>query len=466
MSTLATEFKPVGTELPMVAFVRVALAPVACVISLALSMVVHLEPFSSRYMILAVVAFLVALRVFGELPLTNGRLSLVPGGAVLTDWITVVGILLFLAFVTKTSDLYSRKVLLTWFAVTPFMLHGAQEFARQLLNRFVSSSVTVRTKVIVGLNEKGCELAREIAEDPCCGMVKGFFDDRSHRRRVGLDPHELLGGVEDVARYVKRNSIDVVYITLPMSKDARLVRMLDELRDTTASVYFVPSTLPFEMIQARVDRIGDVPVIAVCETPFYGINGVLKRAADLVITGLILIAIWPVMLAIAIGVKLASPGPVLFKQRRYGLDGKEILVYKFRTMSVCEDGDHIEQAKRNDRRITRFGTFLRKTSLDELPQFINVLAGTMSIVGPRPHAVAHNEQYRRLIDGYMVRHKVRPGITGWAQINGFRGETETVHKMKQRIEYDLDYLKHWSLSLDLWIIFKTVLVVLKDNKAY
>jgi putative colanic acid biosynthesis UDP-glucose lipid carrier transferase len=251
-----------------------------------------------------------------------------------------------------------------------------------------------------------------------------------------------------------------------MTRDPRIVRMLDQLRDTTASVYFVPSTLPFEMIQARVDRIGSVPVIAVCETPFYGINGVLKRTADLLITGLIVLAIWPLMAAIAIGIKLSSPGPVLFLQRRYGLDGKEIVVHKFRTMTVCEDGGYIEQARQNDSRVTPFGAFLRRSSLDELPQFINVLMGSMSIVGPRPHAVAHNEQYRGLINGYMVRHKVRPGITGWAQINGFRGETETVEKMKGRIEYDLDYLKHWSLSLDLWIILKTVLVMLKDKKAY
>jgi putative colanic acid biosynthesis UDP-glucose lipid carrier transferase len=270
----------------------------------------------------------------------------------------------------------------------------------------------------------------------------------------------------ELAEYIKLNSINVVYITLPMSRDPRIVRVLNDLRDTTASVYFVPTTLPFDLIQARVERIGGISVIAVCETPYYGINGVLKRAADIVIAGLILALIWPLMLAIAIGVKKTSPGPVLFKQRRYGLDGKEILVYKFRTMSVCEDGDHIEQARQNDRRVTRFGAFLRKTSLDELPQFINVLEGTMSIVGPRPHAVAHNEEYRRLIEGYMIRHKVKPGITGWAQVNGFRGETETVEKMKKRIEYDLDYLNHWSLSLDLWIIFKTALVVLKDSKAY
>jgi putative colanic acid biosynthesis UDP-glucose lipid carrier transferase len=264
---------------------------------------------------------------------------------------------------------------------------------------------------------------------------------------------------------VKQNAINVVYITLPLTRDERIVRMLDELRDTTASVYLVPSMLPYDMIQARVERIGNVPAIAVCETPFYGINGVFKRTADIVIAGLVLLAIWPLMALIATGVKF-TPGPVLFRQRRYGLDGKEIVVYKFRTMRVCEDGGVVKQAQRNDPRVTPFGAFLRRTSLDELPQFINVLLGSMSIVGPRPHAVAHNEQYRGLIDGYMIRHKVRPGITGWAQVNGYRGETETVEKMKRRIEYDLDYLKHWSLSLDLWIMLKTVLVMLKDKKAY
>jgi putative colanic acid biosynthesis UDP-glucose lipid carrier transferase len=465
MNILATEFKTVGTELPMVALVRAGLAPLVCVVSLALCMVAYQEPFSPLYALLAAVVFLVALRVFGELPFTNGR-SIVPGGALLTDWITVVCVLLFVAFLTKTSDLYSRKLLLTWFVVTPFALHGAQEITRQLLNRFVSATVMARTKVIVGLNEMGSELAREIAEDPCRGVMKGFFDDRGDGRLALAPQHEILGGVDDVARYVKQNAIHVVYITLPMTRDPRIVRMLGQLRDTTASVYFVPSTLPFDMIQARVDRIGSVPVIAVCETPFYGISGVLKRATDLFITGLIMFAIWPLMAAIAVGIKLTSQGPVLFKQRRYGLDGKEIVVYKFRTMKVCEDGGHITQARQNDPRVTAFGAFLRRSSLDELPQFINVLMGSMSIVGPRPHAVAHNEQYRALINGYMVRHKVRPGITGWAQVNGFRGETETVEKMKQRVEYDLDYLNHWSLSLDLWIVLKTVLVMVKDKKAY
>jgi putative colanic acid biosynthesis UDP-glucose lipid carrier transferase len=172
------------------------------------------------------------------------------------------------------------------------------------------------------------------------------------------------------------------------------------------------------------------------------------------------------MAAIAIGIKFTSPGPVLFKQRRYGLDGAEIMVYKFRSMNVLEDGAVIRQARRDDDRITPFGMFLRRSSLDELPQLINVLQGTMSVVGPRPHAIAHNEQYRKLIKRYMIRHKVKPGITGWAQVNGYRGETETVEKMRSRVAYDLDYMRNWSVSLDFLIMLKTLTVVIKDRNAY
>ena len=222
----------------------------------------------------------------------------------------------------------------------------------------------------------------------------------------------------------------------------------------------------FDLIQARIDDVAGIPVVAVCETPFSGMNGLIKRLSDIVISLLLLIPLSPIMLAVAVGVKLSSTGPVLFKQMRYGLDGQEILVYKFRSMTVSEPSNDVTQATRNDKRVTPFGSFIRRTSLDELPQFINVLQGRMSIVGPRPHAISHNEIYRKIIKGYMIRHKVKPGITGWAQVNGLRGETETVDKMKTRIDYDLDYLRQWSLPLDIKIIFKTVSLVFMDQTAY
>jgi len=251
-----------------------------------------------------------------------------------------------------------------------------------------------------------------------------------------------------------------------VSHQQRVLDLLDKLHDTTASIYFTPDIFVYELIQARMDNIGDMPLVALCETPFSGLNGILKRLSDILFSIFILVLISPILLIIALAVKLTSPGPILFAQKRYGLDGEEIVVYKFRSMTVCDDGDEIKQATRNDVRVTKLGAILRKYSLDELPQFINVLQGRMSIVGPRPHAVAHNEMYRGMIKGYMMRHKVKPGITGWAQINGCRGETDTVEKMQKRIEYDLDYLRNWSLGLDTIIILNTVVTVFKTDDTY
>jgi putative colanic acid biosynthesis UDP-glucose lipid carrier transferase len=238
------------------------------------------------------------------------------------------------------------------------------------------------------------------------------------------------------------------------------------LRDTTASIYYVPDLQVFDLVQTRSSSIQGIPVIAMCETPFYGFRGVGKRVTDIVISASILLMAAPVLAVIAVLVKFSSPGPVIFRQRRYGLNGEEILVYKFRTMRVVEDGNAVLQARRADSRTTPVGRFLRRYSLDELPQLINVLQGRMSLVGPRPHAVAHNEMYRKLIKGYMVRHKVLPGITGLAQVNGMRGETRTVEQMEARVRYDIEYLRTWSIALDLKILAKTAVRVLNDARAY
>ncbi|MFI3156080.1 MAG: undecaprenyl-phosphate glucose phosphotransferase [Methylococcaceae bacterium] len=325
--------------------------------------------------------------------------------------------------------------------------------------------------VIVGLSDLSRKLTCQFRQNPLLKVgCMGFFDDRwSERLPEGKhhQPETLLGTIASAAEFVKNYNVQHIYIALPLSAQPRIMALLDELRDTTASIYFVPPDIvSFDLIQANISTINGIPIVAVCESPFVGINSLIKRISDVVLALLILLLIAPLMLLIAVGVKLSSRGPVLFKQRRYGLDGKDIVVYKFRSMTVMEDEGQVNQATRNDPRITRFGSFLRKTSLDELPQFINVLQGRMSIVGPRPHAVSHNEMYRSLIKGYMLRHKVKPGITGWAQINGFRGETETLEKMQARIDYDLDYLRNWSLFLDLLIIFKTINVVIKDKNAY
>lgn len=322
--------------------------------------------------------------------------------------------------------------------------------------------------VIVGLSDISRKLTHQFKRNPLLRVgCMGFFDDRwSERLPDDNQCQPRLGDIAATAAFVKAYNVHHIYIALPLAAQPRILALLDDLRDTTASIYFVPDLASFDLIQANINTIDGIPIVAVCESPFVGINGIIKRTSDIVISLLILLVISPLMLLIAIGLKLTSRGPVLFKQRRYGLDGKEIVVYKFRSMTVMEDDGQVSQATRNDPRITRFGSFLRKTSLDELPQFINVLQGGMSVVGPRPHAISHNEMYRSLIKGYMIRHKVKPGITGWAQVNGFRGETDTLEKMQARIDCDLDYLRNWSLFLDLLIIFKTISVVIEDKNAY
>ncbi len=387
--------------------------------------------------------------------------------SIVSGWFFLASLIFFFGYATRSLSLYPTHVMITWLWLAPLCLvvaHGLFRLSAPILLRAQGA----KRAVIIGMNEQGAQLACRLAQSPYSDLqMLGFFDDRNIERLQSIGHgRPLLGRISESADYVKQEQINLIYISLPMATQPRIMRLLDELRDTTASIYFVPDLFVTDIIQSRMETICDMPVVSVCETPFTGTNGLTKRLSDIVLSLLILLLISPILLAIAIGVKMSSPGPIIFKQRRYGLDGQEIVVYKFRSMTVCEDGAQITQARQGDRRVTRLGGILRKTSLDELPQFINVLQGCMSIVGPRPHAVAHNEQYRKLINGYMVRHKVKPGITGWAQVNGLRGETETLDKMKARVECDLDYLRHWSLGLDIYIIFKTVGVVFKDQYAY
>ena len=382
-------------------------------------------------------------------------------------WMALLAILFAIGYATKTSTEFSRRVVLTWAVVTPIPLIFVSIAFNEFVRQFIRAPSNVRESVVAGYNDVSLALVERIRADPELGMrIDGFFDDRSPER-LGL-PHgsELLGGLSTLATYVNSHKVDLIFIALPMRQVQRVVDLLDELRDTTASIYFVPDIFVMDLIQSRTAEISGVPIVAMCETPFQGTPGLVKRAMDIVISLVVLILLSPFLLLVALLIKLGSPGPIIFKQRRYGLDGQIIDVYKFRTMTVVEDGPQVRQVTRDDARVTPIGRFLRRFSVDELPQLFNVLSGSMSLVGPRPHAVAHNEEYRRLIKGYMVRHKVLPGITGLAQVNGCRGETSRLEDMKARIEYDLDYLRQWTPSLDLKILFKTAVLVLRDRKAY
>jgi putative colanic acid biosysnthesis UDP-glucose lipid carrier transferase len=385
---------------------------------------------------------------------------------VLSRWFLNVAMLFLFGYATGYLDTFPREVILTWLWVTPLVILFVHLVVVKVLS---SSRYSERYAVVVGISDLGVQLRDKMHSDRDRNLkFKGFFDDRDYARfnaqQVGKS--ELIGKFSQLADFVKNNAIDTIFIALPMTSEPRLLNLLDSLKDTTSSIYFVPNVFMFDLIQARITDVAGVPVIAICETPFSGMNGFIKRLSDIVFSVVIILCLFPIFLLLAIGVKLSSPGPVLFKQRRYGLDGQQIVVYKFRTMTVQDDGEQIIQAIPNDNRVTTFGAFLRKSSLDELPQFFNVLQGCMSVVGPRPHAVSHNELYRKAIKGYMIRHKVKPGITGWAQINGLRGQTQTLEKMKRRIEYDLDYLRHWTLVLDIKIIMKTIILIVKDKAAF
>jgi len=386
---------------------------------------------------------------------------------IVTSWFALLMILALCAYATKSFYLFSDEALLHWALITPILQWLACWLGRITIRRFDARPQNQRSAVVVGAGPLGVKVARALLADRDAGVTfLGFFDDRTDDRVEDSAASQRLGGLSGLAAYVSDHGVREVYITLPLGSQPRIVELLEQVQGTTASLFFVPDVFGISIIQGRLQDMNGVPVVGICETPFTGTNALVKRVSDIVLASAILVLISPILLAIAIGVRMSSPGPIVFKQRRNGLAGEEIIVYKFRSMRAQDNGPVVRQATKDDPRITPFGAFIRRTSLDELPQFVNVLQGRMSIVGPRPHAVAHNEEYRRLIKAYMVRHKVKPGITGWAQVNGHRGETDTIEKMQARVEYDLEYLRNWSLGLDLQIIVRTIRLVFFDRRAY
>lgn len=378
-----------------------------------------------------------------------------------------VAVLLIALFNDPFHD--ASHVLASWYAATLLMLSLWRVIVYLVLWEASRHGYNRRRVAIVGQNRLGMSLAETLECAKWKGFeLIGFYDDRRPQQGRTMMPSggRICGNMEDLVGHAREGHIDLIYITLPMRAEERMRSIIARLADSTISVYVVPGHFTYDMLRPQLTAMGDLPVIGICETPFYGIGGFIKRAEDLLLgSALFAMALLP-MLVIGVVIKLTSPGPVLFKQRRGGVNGEIISVWKFRTMTVCEDGDEVEQAQRADPRVTPFGRFLRRTSLDELPQIINVLQGSMSVVGPRPHAITHNRYYRPLIHRYMLRHKVKPGLTGWAQINGWRGETEVLTKMEKRIEFDLHYINNWSLLLDLKIVMLTPLILLRNKNVY
>jgi putative colanic acid biosynthesis UDP-glucose lipid carrier transferase len=391
---------------------------------------------------------------------------------ILCSWLTwgaTLLVLLAIGYVARYTHDVPRRAIVAWAVTTPVLIAAGRIVLRAIKRTLRQFNVATQGFAIVGVNNLAIELAKNVEGQTDSGLkLIGFYDDRPEERVVSL-PAEVgsrLGSIDDLVSAARAGEVQAIYITFPMRAEERIREVLERLSDSTASVYIVPDFFVFELLHSRWTSIGGLPVVSIFENPFYGADGVLKRAFDVACGTLLLLLLAIPMTLIALAIKLTSAGPVFFRQKRYGLEGEEIRVWKFRSMTVCDNGPVVQQAQKNDPRVTKLGAILRKTSLDELPQLFNVVEGTMSLVGPRPHATAHNEQYRQLIRGYMLRHKVKPGITGLAQVNGWRGETDTLEKMARRVECDHQYIREWSIWLDLRILFQTVWVVLAKKNAY
>ena len=369
---------------------------------------------------------------------------------IIGSWSIVFFLLIARAFLTKSSDIFSRVIISGWLILTPVLLIAERLVIFFILRFMRAQGSNARTYIVFGNEENAALLDRKISQTPWTGLVHSGTTEN----------------YKELITQIGEKHIDYVFITNAENNSETTRKAIAGLSDSTASVYIVPQLFLHNTFDAGWVTLGNTPMITVNDHPFYGSHWLLKKLEDLILGSIIFLLTLPLMLLIAIAIKLGSKGPVLFKQRRYGLNGEVIHVLKFRTMKTLDDGAVVVQASKDDPRITSLGRFLRKTSLDELPQFWNVLQGSMSIVGPRPHAIAHNEEYRQLIEGYMLRHKVKPGITGWAQVNGFRGETETLDKMQSRVEYDLFYINNWTLTFDLKIIGLTILKGFINKSAY
>ena len=390
---------------------------------------------------------------------------------ILLSWVIAFALIASSFFMFDFGFEYSREVLELWLPLAPLSIITIHSLRRSSLSYLRMNGLNTRSYAILGGNALGKRLNTALTEMPWLGYsFVGFYDDRidnTQRRQDGEMVETIEGDFKALLNKARLGEIDHIYITLPLRAETRINQLIRELADSTVSVNIVPDFFTFNLMQSKLSSVKGIPVVSVFDTPLNSsLDGATKRLEDLLLCAIILPIIAIPMLIIGTAVKLTSPGPAIFKQLRYGVKGEPIEVWKFRSMSVCDNGAEIKQATANDMRVTPLGGFLRRTSLDELPQFLNVLSGTMSVVGPRPHAVAHNEYYRKHIQGYMLRHKMKPGITGLAQISGCRGETETIDKMERRIHHDLEYIRQWSLALDIKIVIMTIFKGFVGQQAY
>lgn len=442
--------------------------------SLMLYLSSHLynSAWSDKYLILGLLGGLL-LVVFsqgtGVYSQWRGRTLFAGFKLVLQAWVLTWLGLLAIAFLLKDSSHFSRIIIANWAISTPIVLFFYRFILRYLMGYFRSKGWNSSRVAIIGAGDLGQRLAKTLQSAKMLGYQPvAFYDDNPLLKDHEFYGLKVAGSIDDFLKLEHYSPFyEEVYITLPLRSEARIKQVLNALADSTVTVKFIPDCFAFDLLHSRMTDIGGIPIISVYDSPLNNLtNRFFKRVEDITFSILILILISPLLAAISLAIKLTSKGTILFKQKRYGLNGRDIYIWKFRSMNTTDNGDVVPQATKNDARITPLGKFLRKTSLDELPQFFNTLTGRMSIVGPRPHARAHNEQYRKVIQKYMLRHKVKPGITGWAQINGFRGETDTLDKMEKRIQFDLYYIENWSIWMDVKIILLTLIKGFINKNAY
>lgn len=383
--------------------------------------------------------------------------------------VCVLGLLLAgLAFFTKSGEVYSRTWFIIWMVFTLCLLIIVRLVLLLFLRFMRSHGLNERRVVILGTSELGIKIAEAVQQALWTGFrIVTFMDDRAAENPPEINHIPVIQTPQRLSAYLEAQGIDEIWLALPLKAEPRVKEILYELRHHPITTRFVLDIFGLDLLNHSVTEVAGFPVLNIRSSPMMGINRLIKAIEDRMLALVILFFISPLLLLIALGVKLTSKGPVFFKQYRHGWDGRIIKVYKFRTMYEHQEATGaVTQAKIDDCRVTPFGRLLRRTSLDELPQFINVLQGRMSIVGPRPHALAHNELYKDTINIYMQRHRVKPGITGWAQVNGWRGETNTLEKMQKRVEYDLYYINNWSLGFDIKIICLTFFRGFMNRNAY
>lgn len=426
---------------------------------------VHNSEFASRWVWLIVnISFAVPELMFSDIHIKRIHFADKVVIGALKSTAVQIGVMLTLLYVFDIFNVSIKAGL--FFAILLFFLLSIWWLSsRRILKTVRRMGFNYRRTIIVGAGNTGKEVIRELASDAGYGYkLMGVFDDNKENLKGVHRNVPLKGNISEVPSFVKENHIDIIYYTLDAEDEEMMRRLILVAEEEGAELVYVPKFHRILSGQFEPSSVGNLPALTNITSPLnLGRNRFVKRAFDLAVSIPFLIVSPIIFIPVAIAIKMTSKGPVFFRQKRTGIHGSEFVCYKFRTMRVNSDSDKV-QATQDDPRKTPFGDFLRRSSIDELPQFFNVLLGNMSVVGPRPHMVSHTEEYSALIDKYMVRHSVKPGITGWAQVNGYRGGTKHLWQMEKRVEYDVWYIRNWNVFLDLKIVLLTVLNGVRGEK--